>query len=164
MKLITLLEHCGQLLNIIYKNHMPSDRLASKYFRSKKYIGSKERKFIADTIFNTLRNIYCLKKINNTLENKELKYVSKINNCFQNNKNNFISIALVQILIAENFPNKSLYFDVNALLKKINSAHNSITESLAYDLKNLEVKPEEVKSYTDEILTITNNLFNNRIF
>ena len=58
MKLTTLFSHSAQLNGFINKSGMPSDTIASNYFRSKKYIGSKERRFISETVFLTLRNKY----------------------------------------------------------------------------------------------------------
>ncbi|ROL61571.1 hypothetical protein D9V86_05115, partial [Bacteroidetes/Chlorobi group bacterium ChocPot_Mid] len=52
---------------------MPSDTVASNYFRSKKYIGSKERRFISETVFLTLRNKflceYCFENSFSTINN-----------------------------------------------------------------------------------------------
>ncbi|MFH1050982.1 MAG: methyltransferase domain-containing protein [bacterium] len=58
MKLTTLLSHTAQLIGFIHKSGMPSDTVASNYFRSKKYIGSKERRFISELVFLALRNKY----------------------------------------------------------------------------------------------------------
>ncbi len=58
MKLTTLISHTAQLLGFINKSGMPSDTIASNYFRSKKYIGSKERRFISELVFLAMRNKY----------------------------------------------------------------------------------------------------------
>lgn len=57
MKLSTLISHSSELIRIILKSYQPSDRIASQYFRKKKYIGSKERRFISEITFSTLRNL-----------------------------------------------------------------------------------------------------------
>jgi 16S rRNA (cytosine967-C5)-methyltransferase len=64
MKLETLISHSGELLLIALKSNKSTDSLVSEYLRQKKYIGSKERKFISDIVFATLRNlsasVYCM--------------------------------------------------------------------------------------------------------
>lgn len=57
MKLETLISHSGELLLIALKSHKSTDSLVSEYLHQKKYIGSKERKFISDIVFSTLRNL-----------------------------------------------------------------------------------------------------------
>lgn len=55
MQLPSLAGHAAQLFKIIWKSPQPADSLASEYFRSKKYIGSKERRFLSETVFAALR-------------------------------------------------------------------------------------------------------------
>jgi 16S rRNA (cytosine967-C5)-methyltransferase len=55
MRLPSLLGHSAQLLRLIEHSPRPADVLASEYFRSKKYIGAKERRFIAQAVFSALR-------------------------------------------------------------------------------------------------------------
>lgn len=55
MKLETLFQHCSEVVKIITKSSLPPDELLSKYLRSKKYIGSKERKIISEIVFMHLR-------------------------------------------------------------------------------------------------------------
>jgi 16S rRNA (cytosine967-C5)-methyltransferase len=51
----SLIGHAAELYRIIWKSPQPADAIASEFFRSHKYIGSKERKFISETVFATLR-------------------------------------------------------------------------------------------------------------
>lgn len=51
----SLLSHAAELFRIIVKSPHPPDATASEYLRSKKYIGSKERKFISAATFAALR-------------------------------------------------------------------------------------------------------------
>ncbi len=55
MYLPSLMAHAAELYRIIVKSPHPSDSIASEYLRSKKYIGSKERKFISAATFASLR-------------------------------------------------------------------------------------------------------------
>lgn len=64
MKLDTLILHSADILNIVLKSPKSSDTLVSEFLHKKKYIGSKERKFISDIVFSTIRILslaeYCL--------------------------------------------------------------------------------------------------------
>lgn len=55
MTLPSLVGHAAELCRIIRKSPQAADGLASDYFRSKKYIGSKERRFLAEITFHALR-------------------------------------------------------------------------------------------------------------
>jgi 16S rRNA (cytosine(967)-C(5))-methyltransferase len=55
MQLPSLLGHSAQLYSLLERSPRPADVLASEYFRSKKYIGAKERRFISQVVFSSLR-------------------------------------------------------------------------------------------------------------
>lgn len=55
MHLPSLLGHAAQLLRLIDHSQRPADVLASEYFRAKKYIGAKERRFLSSVVFASLR-------------------------------------------------------------------------------------------------------------
>ena len=55
MQLESLLGHSSELVRIIQKSSQPADTIASEYFRSKKYIGASDRRFISGLVFHTLR-------------------------------------------------------------------------------------------------------------
>lgn len=57
MQLESLLGHSAELIRIIRKSPQPSDVIASEYFRSKKYIGASDRRFISGLVFHTLRTL-----------------------------------------------------------------------------------------------------------
>ncbi len=57
MKEESLLGHASELVRIIRKSPQPGDAIASEYFRSKKYIGAKDRRFISEWVFTTLRQL-----------------------------------------------------------------------------------------------------------
>ncbi len=68
MKLNSLIGHSSQLLTLFLQSERPSDKIAALYFRGKKYLGSKDRKFISEAVFASLRNLsllqHCTKHIN----------------------------------------------------------------------------------------------------
>jgi 16S rRNA (cytosine967-C5)-methyltransferase len=57
MKEESLLGHASELVRIIRKSAQPGDAIASEYFRSKKYIGAKDRRFISEWVFTTQRQL-----------------------------------------------------------------------------------------------------------
>ena len=46
----------AELLDIIFNSQIPADNLMNEYFRNRRYIGSKDRKFIADTAWDIIRH------------------------------------------------------------------------------------------------------------
>ena len=163
MQLLTLLEHCGQLLSIIDKSSLPGDRLTSEYLRSKKYIGSKERRFIVDTVFSTLRNIILIKKLlNDAIIEGEVDFTEKLKFRNTNNKNNIFSLyAAIQIILVIEFPEEYSYFSPYILLKKINQSYNNIKSSLIKEFELLGIEQLIIKSFIELISIIAKRLFNN---
>lgn len=53
----SLTGHAEELVRIIRKSAQPGDVIASEYYRSKKYIGAKDRRFIGEWTFHTLRQL-----------------------------------------------------------------------------------------------------------
>ena len=53
-RIISVLE----LLNLLNQSNKIARKLLQSYFRSKKYIGSKDRKFISNSFWNILRHRY----------------------------------------------------------------------------------------------------------
>lgn len=60
MKLPAIIGHSAELCRIIRKSRQADDAVTSQYLRSKKYIGSRDRKAISGIVFATLRLLgYC---------------------------------------------------------------------------------------------------------
>jgi 16S rRNA (cytosine967-C5)-methyltransferase len=57
MKLSSLLGHTRDLLQLVRTSGKPADNLADSFFRSHKYLGSHDRRFIAETTYGTLRHL-----------------------------------------------------------------------------------------------------------
>jgi 16S rRNA (cytosine967-C5)-methyltransferase len=57
MQLSSLLGHTRELLGTIRASSKPADSLMDSFFRSHKYLGSHDRKFIAESIYGTLRHM-----------------------------------------------------------------------------------------------------------
>jgi len=57
MQLPSLLGHAQELLLLIRPSDRPADSLIDSFFRSHKYLGSHDRRFIAETTYGTLRHL-----------------------------------------------------------------------------------------------------------
>jgi 16S rRNA (cytosine967-C5)-methyltransferase len=57
MQLSSLIGHTQELLGIILTSKKPADALIDTFFRAHKYLGSHDRKFIAETTYGTLRHM-----------------------------------------------------------------------------------------------------------
>lgn len=55
MELFSLFGHTSELYRIINKSPQPPDNLTREYLKSKKYLGSHDRKFISSVLFTILR-------------------------------------------------------------------------------------------------------------
>ena len=57
MQFPSLLGHVEELLGIVRNSRLPADSLIDTFFRSRKYLGSHDRRFIAETLYGTLRHL-----------------------------------------------------------------------------------------------------------
>jgi len=57
MKLSSLLGHAREVLQLVRDSGKPADTLIDSFFRSHKYLGSHDRRFIAETAYGTLRHL-----------------------------------------------------------------------------------------------------------
>ncbi len=56
MKKTSLIGHILEALELIRSQPRPADALIADFFRSRHYLGSKDRRFIAETVYGILRN------------------------------------------------------------------------------------------------------------
>lgn len=57
MQISSLVGHTQEMLSIIFRSNRPVDTLIDQFFRSHKYLGSNDRKFIAGTTYGVLRHL-----------------------------------------------------------------------------------------------------------
>ncbi len=57
MQLASLLGHAQELLALIRESGRPADGVIDSFFRSHKYLGSQDRRFIAESVYGTLRHL-----------------------------------------------------------------------------------------------------------
>lgn len=53
----SLLGHAEELLGIVQNSRLPADSLVNTFFRARKYLGAKDRRFLAETLYGTLRHL-----------------------------------------------------------------------------------------------------------
>lgn len=70
MEIPSLLGHTQELLNTILKSVKPADILIDSFFRSHRYLGSHDRRFIAETTYGTLRYLRKCKWMLNSILSK----------------------------------------------------------------------------------------------
>lgn len=56
MKLSSLIGHVTELYTDVIVSSKPADRLIDVFFRERKYLGSKDRRFISESLYGILRN------------------------------------------------------------------------------------------------------------
>ncbi|MCX7047545.1 MAG: RsmB/NOP family class I SAM-dependent RNA methyltransferase [Candidatus Sumerlaeota bacterium] len=56
MKLSSLIGHAAEVLGLIRTDTRPADVLINSFFRQRKYLGSKDRAYIAETVYHVLRH------------------------------------------------------------------------------------------------------------
>ena len=56
MQFSSLIGHTHEVLGIIHDSDKPADSLLDSFFRTRKYLGSHDRKFIAETTYGVLRH------------------------------------------------------------------------------------------------------------
>jgi len=101
----TLLKHSAELLRIIFKsNTAAADNIASDYFRSKKYIGANDRRFISEVLFHTLRNLIYAHKLATEAINTENNLSSIFRNEVSNKQFELFSISLLLLSNIQDFP------------------------------------------------------------
>ena len=149
MRLINLIDNCGQLLNIILKSPNSADRTAESFFRNKrKIIGSKERKFISQIVFTSIRNLILIKNICTTFE-----LYNNINhpNIFIKGKK-YSVMVLVQILLAEYFYSDFYFIALDNIKYIENEKTLNIIESICADLFAIS-NTENITNYFNKKLS-----------
>ena len=146
-----------ELLDTFDNSQKVASKIVNSYFRSNKFIGSKDRKFISKSFWNILRNRY---KIKLHLENLNLKNVNSyqviLELFFLNEdyKNNIIKIKNLLILSSQtnqDFSGISLDFLDSELFKNFN--HPDMPNHINYELQEFLLNSIQI-SFPDQWLDI----------
>jgi 16S rRNA (cytosine967-C5)-methyltransferase len=131
MQLSSLLGHTQELLGVIFKSNRPADSLIDMYFRSRKYLGSHDRRFIAETTYGTLRHL-------RKCEHHLTAALARVGDNLQNDDR--IILLIVAYL---SFLGKNLEITPDILLTRLTSTQTR--ENVALLLTNL-VKPTTISA------------------
>ncbi len=63
MNLSSLAGHTVELLDSVVKSTLPSDRVIQDFFRGRRYLGSHDRRWISDKIYDIIRNFLLLRTL-----------------------------------------------------------------------------------------------------
>jgi 16S rRNA (cytosine967-C5)-methyltransferase len=134
MQLSSLIGHTQELFGIIVKSHLPADSLIDRFFRSHKYLGSHDRRFIAETTYELLRHLRkCEFILNSVLAGVE-------ETLFEEDKH----LLIIMVYLALQGKAKEITSDlVSAKLKS-----TRLKEQLPDLFPNL-IKPVEVRADSD---------------
>lgn len=106
MRLPTLIEHTAELIRIAYSSVNPTDKLISDIFRKKKNYGSKERKFISNSLYFYFRNKILIDFLSKYLI-EQYQF-----------ENKFVPATIVAVAISNLYPNDfSDYSPIDILTK-----------------------------------------------
>ena len=128
-----------ELLDTFDNSKKVASKIVNSFFRSKKFIGSKDRKFISKSFWNILRNRYKIKWHLEHLNLKNINPYEVILELFflnEDYKNNFIKIKNLLILLSQtnqNFSGISLDFLDSELFKNFN--HPNMPDHVHYELQ-----------------------------
>lgn len=83
MQFQSLIGHTQELLDKVLESNLPADSLIDTFFRSHKYLGSHDRRFIAETTYGLLRHLrkcefllnYLTKNLKKEIKQKEKRFL-----------------------------------------------------------------------------------------
>jgi len=157
----SLILNTSDILKIAFKSSQPTDFVVSQLLREKKYIGSKERQFVSESIYAVLRNYTFVSNVSNLLFNDITdtqpdfrKYIiSIILLCESNIINiNFSSVNLLSRI----YPNKEIH--IGEWIKDFALNNNLINseQSINWNISSKNVIEQNINNYISNINT--NNL------
>lgn len=133
MRLQTLFEHTAELIRIAYSSPQPTDNFLSDIFRKRKNYGSKERKFISNTVYFYFRNKFLIDFLSSRLTTKH-KFDNK-----------YLPQVLTAIIISRLFPNEFPDYSPIDILTKLE-------KNFVYDELLVNDFGIEYNSFTNNII------------
>lgn len=114
MKQSSLVGHVLELFEIVDKNSHPPDRLTADFFRSRKYLGSHDRRFISDSLFGMIRH-------KRRLETLLWHYFTEHNDLSQLNYPHYkyLLLYVAYLIVLENLTDEQITAGVTARWKTI---------------------------------------------
>lgn len=162
MKLSSLLKISSQITEVVYKSPKPADAIVSEFMRKRKNLGSKERRFISECVFSSLRNFLLLEYLCGNLENeynstdKKFFLICACNVFLSMDKDfsDFASFEIYSRLTGTtesdflNFLINAISIETNVTFISINnwlSDTKSFVKNLDYDIKHCQIDLKKVE-------------------
>ena len=114
MKLSSLFGHVTEVHDEIVRSGRPADRVMDHFFRARKYLGSKDRRFIAETVYDMLRHRTL---IESSIARSGLPSSSRFS-------------AVAAVLIARSFPEEQLTRELDLAPGSVESLQHAVSEQL----------------------------------
>lgn len=137
MRLASLLGHTSELLQLVRSSERPADGIIDTFFRSHKYLGSHDRRFIAESTYGTLRHLRkCEQLLLVSLEGATGSMISE---------DGFL-LLIVTYLVALDRRTKIAAEDVQPILKsgKLKQHLGGILKAIAASQEKTEGEPEPI--------------------
>ena len=155
-----------ELLDTFDNSQKVASKIVNSYFRSNKFIGSKDRKFISKSFWNILRNRYKIKWHLQNLNLKNINSYQVILELFflnEDYKNNIIKIKNLLILSSQtnqDFSGISLDFLDSELFKNFN--HPDMPNHINYELQEFLLNSIQIsfpEKWLDIVLSMNKEAF-----
>ena len=117
MKLSSLIGHVTELYSDVVVSLKPADRLIDVFFRERKYLGSKDRRFISETLYGILRN---KRKIELSIQ-------------FIQDKRTNLFCCVAYLLLDEKYSSQSLSSEVDIPVDVLLTIEKNINSNLISD-------------------------------
>ncbi|MDT3738975.1 MAG: RsmB/NOP family class I SAM-dependent RNA methyltransferase [Candidatus Kapabacteria bacterium] len=144
----TLFLTSAEILKIAFKSSQPTDLVLSKLLREKKYIGSKERRFVSESVYTILRNLTYLEKCSEAIFGNTEKESDIDNSTFH-----YTKLILSLLLISDN-DSLGLNYNPNQLLIKVypNTFTTIQSTIFSYLLKTNYLPIDEMPRWQDNCI------------
>ena len=155
-----------ELLDTFDNSQKVASKIVNSYFRSNKFMGSKDRKFISKSFWNILRNRY---KIKWHIENLNFKNINAnevilelffINEDYKNNTIKIKNLLILSSQTNQDFSVISLDFLDNELFKNFN--HPNMPDYVRYELQEFlfnSIQANFPDQWLDIVLSINKEAF-----
>lgn len=167
LQISSLTGHCARIIGTASKAAEPPDRMVNAYLRSKKYIGSSERRFISGTVFNFFRISklaeYCTKEAMNSFNIREEDL--QLND--PHRKNPYKSIDFLNVcsslIIASDYPGAELFPAkkmISAFSNKEQDILSHLSEAISANITIPDVSSKTILNEISDIFEKINNKAN----
>ncbi len=132
MNLSSLIKHTAHLLRIVNKSNKPADSIIHNYFREKRYIGSKERRFISELVFTTLRYLRLIQYLSH-----QVLFGEKSKQIIKEQEKVLSYYVIISLILSDLISPETDSFKFSLLYEKIQKNLNDFQNELSGVLSNI---------------------------